>query len=80
MSQDKPDQEFAFPGLNAEFTGIDSDGFDRYAVQPTGGMTLRDYFAAKAMQTLLAKNDRTRTEIVEDAYGTADAMLKARSA
>ena len=45
------------------------------------GMTLRDYFAAKAMQGLLAG---TKTSdgglIVKDAYALADAMLKARQA
>ena len=46
------------------------------------GMTLRDYFAAKAMQGRLANpdwlcsDDRTATE----AYQIADAMLRAREA
>jgi hypothetical protein len=55
-----------------------------------GGMTLRDYFAAKALQGLLA-NPKLQKEIlaqggcmsgwIEDsAYGFADAMLKAREA
>lgn len=43
------------------------------------GMTLRDYFAAKAMQGLLAS---TKTDdgamIARDSYAMADAMLKAR--
>jgi hypothetical protein len=54
------------------------------------GMTLRDYFAAKALQGLLA-NPKLQKEIlaqggclsgwIEDsAYGFADAMLKAREA
>jgi hypothetical protein len=54
------------------------------------GMTLRDYFAAKAMQGLLA-NPKLQKEIlaqggcmsgwIEDsAYAFADAMLKAREA
>jgi hypothetical protein len=47
------------------------------------GMTLRDYFAAKAMQGLLAQSQGTaigsRVEIAaEYAYAMADAMLKAR--
>ena len=44
------------------------------------GMTLRDYFAAKAMQGLLA-GKLTTTElatIADDCYAMADAMLKAR--
>ncbi|AWV78407.1 hypothetical protein GD426_07205 [Enterobacter hormaechei] len=46
------------------------------------GLTLRDYFAAKAMQGRLANpdwlcsDDRTATE----AYQIADAMLRARGA
>ena len=48
------------------------------------GMTLRDYFAAKAMQGLIASNDDAAgdriDEIPEYAYAIADAMLKAREA
>lgn len=46
--------------------------------------TLRDYFAAKAMQSLASDNhtDRSKTytqkNIAELAYQLADAMLKAR--
>ena len=40
--------EYAFPGLNAQFTGISSDGEERYETQPSGGMLLRDYFIAHA--------------------------------
>ena len=47
------------------------------------GMTLRDYFAAKAMQGLLAglladRMDVKWQNIAIDAYRQADAMLKAR--
>lgn len=44
------------------------------------GMTLRDYFAAKAMQGLLinAYQDFVMGEFAETAYAMADAMLKAR--
>jgi hypothetical protein len=54
---------------------------------PTGtayqGMTLRDYFAAKAMQGIVSVLNRgirpTDMEAVcKDAYAIADAMLKAR--
>ena len=40
------------------------------------GMTLRDYFAAKAMQALVEKNYFDTTARL--AYQIADAMLKAR--
>ena len=49
------------------------------------GMTLRDYFAAKALQarmtafcSLEANHGWTNMEIAIDAYAMADAMLKAR--
>ena len=59
---------------------------DGYAV--TGGMTLRDYFAAKAMQGILGSDkyvgligvNRYEQRTAEDAYKMADAMLKARQA
>ena len=49
------------------------------------GMTLRDYFAAKAMQGLLAGlladgQDVKWESIAVDAYRQADAMMKAREA
>jgi hypothetical protein len=48
-------------------------------------MTLRDYFAAKAMQGILAGSyadglDLTENQVAVAAYGQADAMLKARGA
>ena len=51
-----------------------------------GGMTLRDYFAAKAMQVLTTelastgKMHRFDDAVAESAYAMADAMLKAREA
>ncbi|APC12917.1 MULTISPECIES: hypothetical protein [Providencia] len=49
------------------------------------GMTLRDYFAAKAMQGILANpaqldnvNYKSAEWVSRDAYLVADAMLKAR--
>lgn len=45
------------------------------------GMTLRDYFAAKAMQGLLAGTKTSDVGmIVRDSYKMADAMLRAREA
>ena len=45
------------------------------------GMTLRDYFAAKAMQGMLAASENfSTTELVLYAYDVADAMLKQREA
>lgn len=43
------------------------------------GMTLRDYFAAKAMQALIPSGQSIDTmKYAESAYALADAMLKAR--
>jgi len=47
------------------------------------GMTLRDYFAAKAMQGMLSENSGIRypnEELAMFAYAVADAMMKAREA
>jgi hypothetical protein len=43
------------------------------------GITMRDYFAAKAMQALI-DNDGLFSEIPTQAYALADKMLKAREA
>ncbi len=43
------------------------------------GMTLRDYFAAKAMQGLTSNNNTNAQQIAQAAYIVADAMLKERS-
>jgi hypothetical protein len=46
-----------------------------------GGMTLRDYFAAKAMQGMMACPGSIRVnDDANFAYQMADAMLKAREA
>jgi len=45
------------------------------------GMTLRDYFAAKAMQSMNSRpdyDDVAADAIALDSYALADAMLKAR--
>jgi hypothetical protein len=47
------------------------------------GMTLRDYFAAKAMQSMNSRpdyDDVPAVVIAADAYTLADAMMKAREA
>jgi hypothetical protein len=65
----------AFP--TAQYAdGVRPSGFD-------SGMTLRDYFAAKAMQGMLSENSGIRyptDELVDFAYKVADAMMKAREA
>ena len=58
--------------IKSEHIGIASE----YEIEHNG-MTLRDYFAAKAMQALI-DNDGLFSEIPTQAYALADAMLKAR--
>lgn len=46
------------------------------------GMTMRDYFAAKAMQAIMASDESDGSEwalIAKSAYYAADAMLEARN-
>ena len=55
------------------------------AFEEVCGMTLRDYFAAKAMQGMCATLGEVSGEpfwhvLASDAYKMADAMLKARGA
>jgi hypothetical protein len=50
------------------------------AVNPEG-MTLRDYFAAKAMEAFILRNDRGLIDmpwVAQGAYKIADFMLKER--
>lgn len=42
------------------------------------GMTLRDYFAAKAMMSLMERGTRTLEQVCATAYAQADAMLAER--
>lgn len=65
---------FAFPQTGA--ADGDGDIFES-ARLGGGGMTLRDYFAAKAMQGMLA-NGIPSGDIPVYAYEIADAMLAAR--
>lgn len=46
------------------------------------GMTLRDYFAAKAMQAILSNPEYIGEDaaLADQSYNVADAMLKAREA
>ena len=50
------------------------------AIIENQGMDLRDYFAAKAMQAMIAEPSLTATpeEFAQRSYMVADAMIKAR--
>lgn len=70
----------AFPGQWYDFQPLTGEQVVR---EQWGGMSIRDYFAAKAMQSLLATIDtypdeHWRDGLAMDAYMMADAMLKAR--
>lgn len=71
-----PDGGSAFPGVRIENHGgtIQEDS--------APGMTLRDYFAAKALVALVPSNAGTvyLAGFAHGAYAIADAMLKVRAA
>lgn len=61
------------------------NGPGNYRGHPAEGMTLRDYFAAKAMQGMAASKEHctdgwAHSDIAIQAYYLADAMLRAREA
>lgn len=68
----------AFPTTNWQTTAPLCTGYDE-------GMNLRDYFAAKAMQSLIPVTQKAIAEelvtpksLVDSAYQWADLMIKAR--
>lgn len=67
----------AFPAR--EYNDSDPQGYPTIYMP---GMTLRDYFAAKAMQSFCIRKDRYPDDPdkhAERAYEMADAMLEARA-
>ena len=68
-SQLKLGSEPAFPGV----TYVSQDG-----KKNPEGMTLRDYFAAAALQGNLIEPTASNEDVAKYAYSLADAMLKAR--
>jgi len=78
----KPNNPIAFPTLIYNQTTGEPNGHEK-------GMTLRDYFAAKAMQSIIRKYNGTKsdafdfddddeTAVAVYSYSIADAMLKQR--
>ena len=53
-------------------------GHNGYVTKEPTGMTLRDYFAAAALQGLCSRSDISLTDIIDAANIVAEAMLKAR--
>ena len=87
MSKQDGGEAFPCPGMPS--TGVPG-GFEfQDRVAPKAGMSLRDYFAAKAMQAIYTRfggaacvgsnYDGTLTMAAESAYLMADAMLAARN-
>ena len=52
-------------------------GFNGWG-EPFQGMTLRDYFAAKAMQAMTERGEASKGFVAREAYLMADMMLKVR--
>ena len=71
----------AFPLAGAVFKGTNGQGM---GIEASLGMTLRDYFAAKAMQGLIGGIESGKEHqialVPSTAYAMADEMLKAREA
>ena len=73
--------------MSEEIGAVDSEGHATKAFVISRGMSLRDYFAAKAMQAILSdlEHQKVGGQMITDqhvlaqgAYRVADAMLKAR--
>ena len=66
----------AFPNI-AKIHMLDGNSLIKEEIT-SGGMDLRDYFAAKAMQSLIINRVLTTETISNEAYRQADFMMKAR--
>lgn len=68
----------AFP--NAVYTDLGGNPVHPASLHDSfGGMTLRDYFAAKAMQGLLASGRCVDDELIRESICAANLMLAART-
>lgn len=67
----------AFPAHDYIVGDIAKDKFAKLG--ETRGMTLRDYFAAKAMQAIIELPEDELTTCAQYAYAVADAMIEARN-
>lgn len=80
MKDDK--EEIKNPPAFPKTGNITMDQGSEYDSIDQDGMTLRDYFAAKAMNKLIIKKDGNRRlvkNVAVSSYELADAMLKERS-
>ncbi|MBK7804330.1 MAG: hypothetical protein IPJ55_17045 [Chloracidobacterium sp.] len=72
----------AFPATLEYIIGYQDNGVPIYGKDSYPGMTLRDYFAAQAMQGFLASStmfDQSDPVVSTYAYRMADAMLAERN-
>ena len=75
----------AFPEVFTDEKWSETNMNYKRDVYSAGGMTLRDYFAAKAFERLVQAHidqsidDLSKPDIAREAYSYADAMLKARA-
>lgn len=78
----------AYPVRLENWSTEEKDGFDNDVVKPNSflhypGMTLRDYFATKAMAAIVSTVPHLATvapgDVAEEAYQFADAMLAERA-
>lgn len=69
------DEQYAFP--HTKVTKLNGSQGAHRLEEPGQGMTLRDYFAAKAMQGILADDSNNIAGIEVVAYEIADRMLEA---
>ena len=67
----KPTGGSAFPGVEVVVTGIDSDGVERYDTEATGGMTLREYYAGKALAGITANPNFFGSKFQQNPLGAA---------
>lgn len=76
----KKDGGTAFPSLEVFTTEfIEENEKAETTRYSTGGMTLRDYFAAAALQGMVQRGGDHGAYVAESAYRFADAMLEERN-
>ena len=78
----KPDGGPAFPRGMITESQTGADGVIRHQSEMSDGMSLRDYFAAAALQGIISQYTSDQppnvNAMAKEAYLCADAMLKAR--
>lgn len=75
MKKNKPENPSAFPTTKNEYI---NNSYDLPTIGLFGGMTLRDYFAAKAMQSYINQANWSDDQCSRFSYRIADSMLKQR--